>query len=63
MAVVSEASAILTCMVGVNGYVPSNLVPEFCMSASNTLLYRLIRLFVSVKMSFPSPFPVMIVVN
>jgi hypothetical protein len=28
VAVVSEASTILTCMVGINGYVPSNLVPE-----------------------------------
>jgi hypothetical protein len=28
MAVASEASTILTCMVGMNSYVPSNSVPE-----------------------------------
>lgn len=28
MAVVSEVRIILTCMVGIDGYVPSNLVPE-----------------------------------
>lgn len=28
MAVVSEVRIILTCMVGINGYVPSNLVPK-----------------------------------
>jgi hypothetical protein len=28
MAVASEASTILTCMVGMNSYVPSDLVPE-----------------------------------
>jgi hypothetical protein len=63
MAVVSEASTILTCVVSINGYVQSNMVPKFCMSASNTSLYRLIQLVVSVRMSFLSPFPVMIIVN